>query len=356
MKRIDYAEILREKDEFVLSAPIGVSIEITSKCNLKCKHCYAEAGFEQEKEMTGAEMLDLIDQFYSIDVGALIFTGGEPLCRPEIFEIAQYASERGFTLTLSSNGTLIDMETASKIMGSGFSRVQVSIDGINETQHEALTGVKGSYRKTLNSLENLEKAGIAECFVATVVTTLNVKEIPSLIEKLHFETPAVGMRLLRFLPMGRGEKVRDFEVSQEEIKELYPQIQELERKFGKSFLISFSDSFNAPFFDRPSHPCTGGHSWCCITPEGYVIPCNYFSAPDVARILGATNIRDEKFIDIWKSSPLLMNFRNPFEELRGRCRDCDVSRACRGGCRAVNFSYTGDVFAPSPLCTYDGGG
>jgi radical SAM protein with 4Fe4S-binding SPASM domain len=305
--------------------------------------------------MTTEELLTLIDQLYSAGVGTLIFSGGEPLCRPDIFDIAHYADEQGFSLMLSSNGTLIDEETASIIASSGFSTVQVSLDGIHEAQHEALTGVKGSYRKTLNALENLEKAGIKVCTVATVVTTLNVKDIHSFIEKIRSDTPAFAVRLIRFLPVGRGEQSHDLEVSVEDIKKLYHMIQEMQKKVGESFFIRFSEAFNAPLFDRPSHPCTGGHSWCCVTPEGYVIPCNYFSAPDVAKILGADNIRDTKFMNIWKSSRLLQKFRNPLTELKGKCKDCDVVKECRGGCRAVSFSYTHDILAPNPFCSYKGG-
>ena len=353
MKKIDFVEILKEKDEILLSAPIGVSLELTSKCNLKCKYCYTDAGLQQEKELSKEEILNLIDELYSLGVMELTYTGGEPLCRPEVCEIAQYAYERDFTQMLSTNGTLIDMKTASKIASAGFVAVQVSIEG-NETQHDALTGVKGSYRKSLKALENLERVGIP-CFVATTITSLNIEYIPFLIKKIYSETPALRIRLLRFLPMGRGENVLDFEVSTEELKKLYLKIQEIEKEMEGSFRILLAEAFNAPFFDRPSHPCVAACSWCCITPEGYVIPCNYFSSPNVLEIIKADNIREKKFIDIWKFSPLLQKFRNPINELKGRCRTCDVVRECRGGCRAVSFSYTGSLFNMSPYCGYEGG-
>lgn len=352
LKKNDFAKILREKDEVVLSAPLGVSLEVTSQCNLKCKYCYTDAGEKQEKELEKKEILDLIDHLYSVGVGSLVFTGGEPLCRPEIFEIARYADEQDFTIILSTNGTLLDTETALNLASSGFKSVQVSIEG-NENQHEALTGVPGSYQKAVTALENLEKAGITP-FVATTITALNVEDIISHIERICDETPAVSIRLLRFLPMGRGKSVRDFDVPVEEIKEVHYRIQKLRKRIKRPFGINFSDSFNAPFFDRPSHPCIGGYSWCCVTPGGYVVPCNYFSAPDVAETLGADNVRDKEFIHIWKFSPLFQKFRNP-PELKGKCKVCDVSAECRGGCRAVSFSYTGDPFDLGPLCSYTGG-
>lgn len=140
-----------------------------------------------------------------------------------------------------------------------------------------------------------------------------------------------------------------YDVLVEEIKKVYADIQDLKERIRLE--INFSDAFNAPFFDRPSHPCTGGYTWCCVTPEGYVIPCNYFSAPDVARALGADTIREKQFIDIWRSSPLLQKFRNP-HQLKGKCRKCDVSAECKGGCRAVNLSYTGDLFDAGSFCSY----
>lgn len=353
MKSIDLAKFLREKEELLLSAPIGVSIELTSKCNLKCKHCYTDAGLQQEKELSKDEMFKLIDELYSIEVGDLIYTGGEPLCRPDIFEIAQYADEQDFSQTLSTNGTLIDMETTSKIARLGFSGVQVSIEG-NEAQHDALTGVKGSYRKSLKALENLEREGIV-CAVATTITSLNIEYIPSLIRKIYEETPACRIRLLKFLPMGRGENACDLEVSTEELKKLYSVIKEIEKEIKAPFQISLADAFNAPFFDYPSHSCTAGYSWCCITPEGYVIPCNYFSSPDVLKIIEADNVREKKFIDIWKSSPLFQKFRNPLNELEGKCKTCVVAKECKGGCRAVSFSYTSSLFNMGPYCMYDGG-
>lgn len=353
LKSIDFAKFLKEKDESILSAPLGVSFEITSQCNLRCRYCYTDAGLKKEKELTKEEILNLIDEFYSTGVGTLIFTGGEPLCRQEIFEITRYAREQDFVIIISTNGTLIDTEMALNIASAGISRVQVSIEG-NEAQHDALTGEKGSYRKALNALENLERAGIT-CFVATTITALNIKSISSHIERIYRETPAVGIRLLRFLPMGRGKTSHDLEIPTEVIEPLYSKIQGKRKKFGKKFGIQISEAFNAPFFDYPSHPCTGGFSWCCITPEGYVVPCNYFSSPDVVEALGADNVREKKFIDIWKSSPLLERFRRPQNELKGKCIACDVSAECRGGCRALSFSYTGDLFDQGPLCSYRGG-
>lgn len=352
MKRNDFAKTLKEHDELVFSAPLSVSLEITSQCNLRCKYCYTDAGEKQEKELKKKEILDLIDDLYSIGVGTLVFTGGEPLCRPEFFEIAQYADEQDFTIILSTNGTLLDAETALTLAESGFKRVQVSIEG-NEEQHDALTGAKGSHRKAVRALENLERAGITP-FVATTITALNVSGIISLIETICDNTPAQRMRLLRFLPMGRGETARELDVPIDEIKKVYVKIQELRKRIRGPFEINFSDAFNAPFFDRPSHPCIGGHSWCCITPAGYVIPCNYFSSPDVIKILGADSIRKKEFITIWKTSHLLEKFRTP-PELKGNCNTCDVSAECRGGCRAVSFSYTGNLFDMGPLCSYRGG-
>jgi len=323
LKRNDFAKTLKEHDELVFSAPLSVSLEITSQCNLRCKYCYTDAGEKQEKELKKKEILDLIDDLYSIGVGTLVFTGGEPLCRPEFFEIARYADEQDFTIILSTNGTLLDAETALTLAESGF------------------------------NLENLERAGITP-FVATTITALNVKGIISLIETICDNTPAQRMRLLRFLPMGRGETARELDVSIDEIKKVYSKIQELRKRIRGPFEINFSDAFNAPFFDRPSHPCIGGHSWCCITPAGYVIPCNYFSSPDVIKILGADSIRKKEFITIWKTSHLLEKFRTP-PELKGNCSTCDVSAECRGGCRAVSFSYTGNLFDMGPLCSYRGG-
>lgn len=345
----DFARKLKEKDEIIFSAPLSVSLEITSQCNLKCAYCYTDAGEKQEKELGKKEILDLIDHLYSIGVGTIVFTGGEPLCKPEFFEIARYADEQDFTILLSTNGTLLNTETALSLASTGFKTIQVSIEG-NENQHDTLTGVPGSYRKALQALENIEKAGINPSAVTTI-TSLNAFDIISHIEKICNETPAVSIRLLRFLPMGRGEKVRNLDVPVEEIEKIYSKIRELEKKVRTE--ISFSDAFNAPFFDRPSHPCIGGHSWCCITPEGYVVPCNYFSSPDVARTLGADNIREKPFIQIWKTSKLFQKFRDP-SELKGKCKTCDVSKECRGGCRAVSFSYTGDLFDVGPLCSYRG--
>ncbi len=350
LKNSDFVKTLKEKDLSIFSAPLSISFEITSQCNLKCRYCYTDAGEKQEKELEKKEILNLFDHLNSIGVGTLVFTGGEPLHRPDFFEIARYANELDFTITLSTNGTLLDTETAFSLASTGFKRVQVSIEG-NEEQHEALTGVKGSYRKAMNALENLERAGIT-CVVATTITALNAKSITSHVERIRDETPASSIRFLRFLPMGRGEKARDFDVSLEEIEKICLEIEKLRKKINRRFEINFSDSFNAPFFDRPSHPCIGGHSWCCITPEGYVVPCNYFSSPDVARAIGADNIREKKVIDIWQSSLLFQQFRNPQNVLKGKCRTCDFLKECRGGCRAISYSYTGDLFDVSPLCSY----
>jgi len=165
------------------SSPIRpvISWNITRRCNLRCLHCYIDAGSPDKGELTTGEALNLIDQFSQIGVPLILFTGGEPLMRGDLFELASYARGRGIKVALSTNGTLITREVASKLADSGFSYIGVSLDSINSEFHDEFRGVKGAFAMAIAGIRNALDAGL-DVGLRFTLTSRNIDEVPSYIE------------------------------------------------------------------------------------------------------------------------------------------------------------------------------
>lgn len=334
-----------------LSAPLSVSFEVTSKCNLRCQHCYANAGDSGEGELTTEQILKFIDELAEMKIFSIAISGGEPMMRSDIFQIVERCIHNRIPTLLSTNGTLITREKAEKLKEIGLGGVQVSIDSADPKIHDTFRGVPGAYRRTMRGLKNLLHAGIQTVRVATVASKLNFNEIPKLVDQLD-NMGISYQRILRFLPIGRGKAHRDLALSNEEIKELLGILEKKQDEPG-NIIVDFSDAFNPPIVDRPTHACTGGVLWCAINPNGYVVPCTYLNSKEVALDLHAESIAKKNFKDIWQNYELFRTLRNPHLFLKGKCGHCRYKPTCGGGCRAAAYAYTKDILAPDPHCTYE---
>lgn len=331
---------------------MGVSFEFTYACNLRCVHCYAVADKSLPNELTTAEIKNFIDEIVDMKVYSIVLSGGEPLLREDFFEILKYTSERGLRVIVSTNGTLLNWITAEKIKSSGVDIVQVSLDGANAETHDRFRGVQGAFHRALQGIRALEKAGVEKIGVATCATTLNYEEIPQLIDYLSKNTNVTRMRILRFLPIGKGRAQKELVLDHSRIVNLYNTIENKNQKLDGRLKVTFSEAFNPPLFDRPTHICTGGKTWCAVNPEGYVLPCTYLNSSEVARRLGADTIRKRSFKYIWKNSSLLKGLRELTRHIKGKCQDCNLLNRCGGGCRAAAYAYYDDIFASDPHCVY----
>lgn len=198
-------------------APAGVLWDLTSRCNLRCRHCVVSAGEECTDELDLSDCCRLIDEFADFNVGQLILSGGEPMIRKDFFDIAEYAASKGILLQIATNGTLIDEEGAEKLAIIGV-RAQVSLDSSIPAVHDDFRQSPGSWQKTINGIKLLVKAGVPVT-LAAAVTTMNIDDIPELYE-LGKELGVTTFRIMPFVPSGRGKEAMDLEVQPARMREL----------------------------------------------------------------------------------------------------------------------------------------
>ncbi len=195
-----------------------ISWNLTKRCNLRCSHCYLDASFlegDVVDELSLSESKKLIDQMAEVNPNAcLILTGGEPLLREDIFDIARYADGKGFMVVMGTNGLLLNDITIPKMIDAGIKGIGVSLDSIQPQVHDRLRGLEGAWEKTIQGIKTARKHGL-DFQVQTTITKENYDEIPKMIDFSH-ELGASGFYLFFLVCTGRGEKMTDITPEQYE--------------------------------------------------------------------------------------------------------------------------------------------
>ena len=337
------------------SKPYLVALNLTKRCNLKCNHCYLDATTKAaggDDELTTDECFRLIDQIAEVNRGCLlVITGGEPLVRPDILDIARYAVKLGFMVVFGTNGMLIDDRMAKQLVEIGVMGVGISIDSLDPQKHNAFRGVPGAWEAAVAGIE-ASKRNELQFQVHFSAQPMNYQELPAVVEWAH----GLGARVLNVFFMvctGRGEELTDITPAQ------------YEEVLG--FLVKCQDDYQgmlirarcAPHFKRlayekdPNSPitkatgymgggCLAGTNYARVTPNGELTPCPYMP-------LSAGNIRENSFVDLWEKSDIFNSFRYP--QLKGKCGDCEYSEIC-GGCRARPYVDHGDWLDEDQWCLY----
>ncbi|MBI2412423.1 MAG: radical SAM protein [Deltaproteobacteria bacterium] len=328
--------------------PFLISWNITKRCNLKCAHCYLDAvELAGKDDISTAEALVFLDKI-AIDApdAMLILTGGEPLLRPDIYDVASYANSKGLTVVLGTNGTLIDREAARRIRESGIKGAGVSVDSIEPSFHDSFRGVKDAWQKTVEGLQYLKDERIDFQIHATVT-----KENRGRLRRLASfagETGARGVNFFFLVCTGRGEKMSD--ITPAEYEEALKEIVELSNEGGVA-----ARARCAPHILRLTGPssalstgtsgCIAGKGYLRISPDGLVTPCPYMP---VTR--QSMSLRDFTIAEIIAGDASFRLLSAP--SLKGRCRDCEFAETC-GGCRARALSDSGDIMGEDGWCSYE---
>lgn len=336
-----------------------VAWEVTRSCNLVCKHCRAEAHTEPyPNEFSTEEAKALIDTFPETGSPIIIFTGGEPLMRPDIFELVRYARSKGLRSVMAPNGTLITPEIAKEIKDSGIARCSISIDGAEAESHDTFRGMPGAFDASMRGIAYLKEHGV-EFQINTTVAKWNLnkfKDIFALAEKLG----AAAWHIFLLVPMGRATEIQEQVISAEEYEEVLnwfydfrkttsmhlkatcaPHYYRIMRQRAKEDGVPVTpENFG---MDARTRGCLGGTGFCFISHTGQVQPCGYLE-------LDCGNVRSTPFPEIWRSSTYFQQFRTPVA-YKGKCKTCEYHKVC-GGCRARAYSIHGDHMAQEPLCSY----
>jgi len=277
----------------VTYAPFLVVWDWTHVCNLKCKHCYINADKIFEDELTTEEAIKLVDQLAGCGVIALSFAGGEPLIRPDFFEVASYAKKKGFHISLATNGTLITKKIANGLKKIGVDYVEVSLDGVKPETHDSFRGVSGMFKNTLEGIRNCVEAGLCTC-IATTVTKNNMEEVPEIYEL----SKKLGVQFLisfNFIPSGRGKDIVDLDITPQQREKLLNFIYEKMVSGSKPHVMCTAPQLGRVCMQKgnaiPTHfftqqiagkyaelcnfigGCGAGRLYCSIEPNGDVQPC-----------------------------------------------------------------------------------
>jgi radical SAM protein with 4Fe4S-binding SPASM domain len=337
--------------------------ESTAGCNLRCIHCRRLDVLDKPDphELTTAEAKELINQVATFGRPVFIFSGGEPLVRQDLFELAAHAKSKSLPIALATNGTLVDAAMARRIKEAGIYYASVSLDGSVAHTHDAFRGV-GAFEKTLSGMRYMQEAGI-KVQVNFTVTRMNLPQVPAVYE-LTRKNQAIALYLFLLVPVGCGVQIADDQMlSSAEVEEWLawvvrrdhegplplkaicaPQYYRVEHERTASGVQSPTSDFG-PRTSVPTERkgCLAGLHMCFVTHKGDVYPCGYLP-------LSAGNIRNQSLRDIWEESSLFQKLRDP-SLLTGRCGACDFTEVC-GGCRARGYHAYGHVLAEEPYCLY----
>ncbi|MDW7989797.1 MAG: TIGR04053 family radical SAM/SPASM domain-containing protein [Archaeoglobaceae archaeon] len=348
--------------------PFIVFWELTRACMLACKHCRAKAVTERHPdELKTEECFMLIEDISAFAKPMLIFTGGDPLMREDLLEIVSYAS-KNFHVSIAFSGTeLATIEKLIELKEAGISRIAISIDGLEKT-HDEFRGIKGTFKKSLEVIDNARKVGLP-FQINTTVTKHNILELPK-IAKLCIELGAEMWDVFFLVPTGRARV--DLMPSAQEFEDVLCWLYDLKsfmnvkssaavhfrrieimRDNGKMpevsklyyVLLKEINGLKAKWKGMSSRRAfiTDGRGMFFISHTGDVYPSGFLQIP-------AGNVRDRKIEDIYRNSEIFVKLSNP-DNLKGKCGICEFRFIC-GGSRARAYALKGDYLAEEPCCLY----
>jgi heme b synthase len=357
-------------------APRLIFWETTAGCNLRCVHCRRVTVADKmiPQDLTTDEAFHLVDEIVRVGRPVFVLSGGEPLFRPDIFEIARYATDAGLPVALATNGTLVDDAVAARIRDSGVQRVSISFDGADAGTHDAFRGLSGSFDAAIRGFRALRGAGLP-VQINTTVANHNKEQLDAMVG-LAKHLDAVGLHLFLLVPVGCGVQIAEEQmINAREYERVLNWLYEMEQAEPDLQLKATC----APHYFRVMHTrraeerrqgvqrelpasygrqvhghphgqmhaatkgCLAGTGVCFVSHRGEVFPCGYLPVE-------AGNIHRESFADIWQGSRLFAELRDP-EALEGKCGICQFKKVC-SGCRARSFGVTGNYLAEEPFCAY----
>ncbi|SMC24867.1 12,18-didecarboxysiroheme deacetylase [Desulfacinum hydrothermale DSM 13146] len=339
---------------------------MTRRCNLKCVHCYAQAkNRDFPDELTTAEGKALLDDLASFGCPVVLFSGGEPLMRPDLVELADYAVQKGMRAVISTNGTLITPQVADELKRVGLSYVGISLDGMEEV-NDRFRGVKGAFQKALEGIAACQQAGI-KVGLRFTMNRRNASEIPAIFDLLE-ERDIPRVCFYHLVYAGRGSALMDEDLSHEETRRavdlIIDRTADLHRRGKPKEVLTVDNHADGPYVYlrllREGSPRaqdvlkllemnegnSSGRGIGCVSWDGRV------HADQFWRHYSFGNVRERPFSEIWSdlSNPLMAKLKDKKPHVKGRCSRCRWLPICAGNFRVRAEAATGDLWAPDPAC------
>ena len=357
------------KRPFIPGAPFQIVWNITKACNMRCIHCYENAGKRGLNELSSVEIIQGLDNLSKAGVTSIAFSGGEPSIHPNILDFIEHTKNNGMFAAMATNGYIFsDKAKTRKFIDSGLEFVQISLDGILPETHDSFRQVNGAWERAVSSINNFVSEEIF-VEVATTVTNHNKDEIPEMIDFVR-DLGVDWFMLYNFIPTGKGSEIVDMDLSPKDrskiLKDAYSQnkidgMQVLstapqyatvaESKLSDSNMIPthfYNPEYNSPIIMQLAEfigGCGAGRFYMSIEPNGDMYPCVFFPHKEDVKL---GNLKENNFEEIWQNNRVLFELRNK-EILHGHCGECNSRNIC-GGCRARAYNYFDDILAPDPGC------
>jgi AdoMet-dependent heme synthase len=335
--------------------PAHPAWEVTAACNLRCIHCHATSGKPAADELTTREAKRFIDDLAKVDeFRMLVYTGGEPLVRPDIFDLFEHSRRAGFANVIATNGTLIDEDMAFRLRKSGVVGAAVSLDSSVSEIHNRIRANPNAFELAMRGMRAVKKAGILLQINVTAME-YNFDTLSELIE-LADDVGSGIMLMYQLVPVGRGSNIEDATLDITENERLLTFLQKKQKHISTiiepvagpqywPFLMEQSNKTDGIWMkmaEQGFHGCAAGRGFVYIKANGDVWPCPFVE-------VNAGNVRERPFESIWRDSQVFVNLRERENTLKGRCGQCKYRKIC-GGCRGRSMAYSGDYLNEDPSC------
>ena len=337
----------------------------TNRCNLSCRHCYAAVGNRPGCELTTREAMKVIDDLADFHVPVILFSGGEPLCREDFFELAEYAGEKGIRVTLSTNGTLITEEMAEKLHACRIGYVGISLDGRREVNDD-FRGLSGAYDMALAGIRSCRKAG-QRVGLRFTLNRMNFRDVPEILDLVERED-IDRVCFYHLVYSGRGGEILDQDLSGQQTREaldiIIDKVLEFQKKGLKKEILTVDNHTDGVYLylkyrekdpERASHILrllrNNGGNRCgmaigSIDAFGNVHPDQFTQQHTLGNVL------DRPFGEIWSdvSNPLMAGLKDRKPLLPKACRECSWLDVCNGNFRTRAEAVSGDYWGFDPAC------
>jgi len=323
-----------------------ISWNTTKKCNLYCKHCYRDSGPDknQTNELNTSEGKSLLEEIAEAGFKIIIFSGGEPLLRKDIYELVEYAADLNLRPVFGSNGTHITEKVADKLKKAKTAGMGISLDSVNAEKHDEFRQSQGAWKKAVKGIKNCVQANIP-VQINTTITEYNYEEFEK-ITKFVIDLGVKSHHPFFLVPTGRGKEIEKDSLRAKKYNNLIENIMEKQKEVDIEIKPTCAPQFMVVAKEkglnmRYSRGCLAGTGYCCILPDGEVHICPYLPVK-------AGNVREKSFTEIWNNSPVFKKLRT--QNYKGNCGKCKYQKIC-GGCRARAYYYTdNDYMAGDPWC------
>ena len=339
---------------------------VTRACNLKCIHCYARAvDRTHERELNHEQGLSLIDDLAAFGAPVVLFSGGEPLMRPDLVELASYAVSKGMRAVISTNGTLISKDMAKELKEVGLSYVGVSLDGMEEI-NDRFRGRKGAFKDAMAGIINCQEVGL-KVGLRFTINRMNTAEVPRIFDLIEeYRIPRVCFYHLVYA--GRGSDLVDEDLDHEETRKVVDLIidrtKDLHDRGMAKEVLTVDNHADGPYVylrmlgennPRAEEVLTllkmnegnsSGRGIGCVSWDGSVYADQFW------RHCSFGNVLERPFSEIWSdlTNPLMKKLKEKKRHVKGRCAICRWLDVCGGNFRVRAEAVTGDVWAPDPAC------